>query len=73
MSVTPLPQEIRSLSVADRVRLAEQIWNSVVEDEAQFSLSEQQKIELRRRVDAHRADPGRGKPWDHVKTDLLGG
>jgi putative addiction module component (TIGR02574 family) len=72
MTTTPLPKDIRSLSVTDRVRLAEQIWDSVVEDESQFSLSAGQQDELRRRIAAHRAAPDRGKTWEQVKADLLG-
>ncbi len=72
MTATPLPHDIRSLSVSDRVRLAELIWDSVIEDETEFSLSENQQDELRRRISAHRAAPDRGKAWEQVKADLLG-
>lgn len=72
MTTTPLPKDIRSLSVADRVRLAEQIWDSVIEDEAEFSLSEAQQEVLRRRIATHRANPENGRSWEQVKSDLLG-
>jgi len=72
MTTTPLPNDIRSLSVADRVRLAEQIWDSVIEDEAEFSLSEAQEDVLRHRIATHRANPERGRSWEQVKADLLG-
>ena len=36
MSETSLPPEILGLSVGERVALVERIWESVVEDAAQF-------------------------------------
>ena len=72
MSASPLPPEIRSLPVAERVNLVEQIWDSIVEDEQEFELTDAQKAELDRRVAAHDADPDRGDPWEVVKKRLHG-
>lgn len=67
-----LPSEIRSLPVPDRIQLAGQIWDSIVEDEQAFELTPAQKEELDRRISAHEASPSRGKPWEEVKKRLLG-
>ena len=67
-----LPSEIRSLPIPDRVQLVEQIWDSIVEDEKAFELTETQKAELDRRIAAHEASPNRGTPWEDVKKRLLG-
>jgi putative addiction module component (TIGR02574 family) len=69
---SPLPADIRSLPIADRVHLVEQIWNSIAEDEQSFQLTDAQKAELDRRIEAHDADPTRGTPWEEVKQRLLG-
>jgi putative addiction module component (TIGR02574 family) len=72
MSQFPLPPEIRSLPVPERLDLVEQIWDSIVEDQEQFELSDAQKAELDRRLAAHEADPNRGAPWEVVKKRILG-
>ena len=72
MSRSTLPPEIRDLPVAERVALVEEIWDSVVEDEAQFELTDAQKAELDRRL-AQRASSGsRGADWADVKRRILG-
>lgn len=72
MAESSLPPEIRSLPVPERVNLVEQIWDSIVEDEQAFELTDAQKAELDRRMAAHTASPNRGKPWVDVRKRLLG-
>lgn len=72
MTQSSLPSEIRSLSIPDRLHVVEQIWNSIVEDERSFELTNAQKAELDRRLASHEASPNRGKPWEEVKKRLLG-
>jgi putative addiction module component (TIGR02574 family) len=72
MATSPLPPEIRNLPLSDRLDLVEQIWDSIVEDERQFQLTDAQKAELDRRLAAHEASPGRGNSWETVKARLLG-
>lgn len=71
MSQSALPPEIRGLSVPDRVQLVEQIWDSIVEDEKSFQLTDAQKAELDRRL-AHREGLDyTASTWDDVKKRLL--
>lgn len=72
MTDSTLPPEIRSLPVAQRIDLVEQIWDSIVEDEHAFELTDSQKAELDRRIASHKESPGRGTPWEDVKKQLLG-
>ena len=72
MAQSSLPPEIRGLPIPERVHLVEQIWDSIVEDEQAFELTDAQKAELDRRIAAHEASPNRGKPWEDVKKRLLG-
>ena len=72
MAQSSLPPDIRSLPIPERVHLVEQIWDSIVEDEKAFELTDAQKAELERRIAAHEASPNRGKPWEDVKKRLLG-
>lgn len=72
MQLSPLPPDIRQLPIPQRLQLAEQIWESVVEDEKSFQLTEAQKAELDRRLAARTAAPDRGSTWPNVKRRLLG-
>ena len=72
MAQIPLPPEIRSLPIPDRLQLVEQIWDSIVQDEKAFEMTDRQKSELDRRLAAHEASPGRGQPWEVVKQRLIG-
>jgi putative addiction module component (TIGR02574 family) len=71
MSRSSLPPEIRQLPVADRVDLVERIWDSIVEDQSGFELTDAQKAELDRRLAARQKSPDRGSPWDKVKKRLM--
>jgi putative addiction module component (TIGR02574 family) len=72
MTNSPLLADIRSLPVPERVQLIEQIWDSIIEDEREFKLTDAQKAELDRRIAAHDASPDRGQPWEIVRRRLLG-
>lgn len=63
MTQLSLPPEIRHLPVAERVDLVDRIWDSIVEDEKQFQLSDEQKAELDRRLAARAESPDRGVSW----------
>lgn len=72
MSQSALPPEIRALPVPERVALLEQIWDSVVEDQAQFELTDAQKAELDRRLAQRSSSGDRGSDWADVKQRILG-
>jgi putative addiction module component (TIGR02574 family) len=72
MVPSQLPPEIRCLPIPVRVRLADQIWDSVVEDGASFELTGAQKAELDRRLAAQETTPNLESTWEEVKKRLLG-
>ena len=63
-------QSLFSLSVAERMELAEELWDSVARDTEARPLQphEQAAIELRRAE--HCDDPDALVSWDHVKASL---
>lgn len=62
--------EILSLSVAERIQLAEDIWDSVIEFPESVSLSETEKIELELRLDAYHRKPDEGSLWAVVRERI---
>ncbi len=73
MTYSTLPAQIREMPVSARVALVEQIWDSIVEDEAGFELTDTQKAELDRRLGERASSPSRGSDWADVKRRILEG
>ena len=49
----------------------EDIWDSIAQDAEAFPLSDEQKAELGRRLEAHRHDPELAIPWTEVRRELF--
>lgn len=62
-----LKNDILSLSVAERILLVEDIWDSVVAVPESVTLSESEKLELDERLALCHKDPDAGSPWGVVK------
>ena len=61
----------RTLHIPERIRLVEEIWDSIAEIPEAVPLTEEQKAELDRRLDAYHKDPDTGSPWADVKARIL--
>ena len=62
--------EILQLTIAERIQLAEDIWDSVAAFPEAIPLTDAQKEELDRRLQAYAENPGEGIPWDELKDRL---
>jgi putative addiction module component (TIGR02574 family) len=62
--------DIGKLSVAERIQLAEDLWDSVAADTGDLPLSVAQVAELDRRCDDLERDPGAGALWDVVRARI---
>lgn len=65
--------DVLSLSVSERIQLVEDIWDSIAEVPEQVGLSEGQKAELDRRLEAYHRNPGEGSPWSTVRERIRSG
>jgi putative addiction module component (TIGR02574 family) len=61
--------QITQMSVDDKLRLAEAIWDSIEADEPK--LTAPQKAELERRLAEYKAHPEQVIPWEQVKAEAL--
>ena len=67
----PRPDFI-NLSVAERIQLAEDIWDSIVaENPEAATLSPAQLQELHARLEAHKQDPSSAVSWEQVRSELF--
>jgi len=71
MSPTAKALGIDQLSVAERILLVEEIWDSIAEEVNTSELTQAQKDELDRRLAAMESDPHAGSSWEEVKARLL--
>jgi putative addiction module component (TIGR02574 family) len=62
---------VLSLSVAERIQLAEDIWDNIVEVPDELGLTDSQKAEIVRRLDAYHRSPEVGFPGDMVRERFL--
>ncbi len=62
--------DILKLSVAERIQLAEDIWDSIAGAPESFELTDAQRAELARRLEAHRKNPQAGSPWEDVRKRI---
>ena len=62
--------EIFELSVAERLTLVEDIWNSIAEDSSKFELSQELREELDRRTEQHYKNPEAGISWEAMEAKL---
>ena len=70
MSPTLESLGIRTLPIEDRLRIANDLWDSVETDSPKRELSEALKAELDRRIADDDANPDEAMPWDEVKARL---
>ncbi|MBM4310247.1 MAG: addiction module protein [Deltaproteobacteria bacterium] len=70
---TLVKADVLSLSIPERIQLVEDIWDTIAECPDEIRLSDEQKAELDRRLDAYHRNPGEGAPWAVVRERIRGG
>jgi putative addiction module component (TIGR02574 family) len=71
MSTPPLLQvAIAHLSVSERIQLAEDLWDSILENPEDVPLTDAQQQELDHRLEEYNRNPTLGTDWETVKRRL---
>jgi len=65
-----LLEEIRKLSLAERIQLVEDVWDSIAAEAEEFPIPASHREELARRREAHRLEPEDVVPWEEVRRQL---
>ncbi len=71
MSATLQTLGIDQWSVDDRLVLIQEIWDSIAVETERSPLTDAQRLEVDRRLAAHRNDPGAAIPWEQVEAEVL--
>jgi len=63
--------DLLGLPVKERLRLVEDLWDSIAEVPEAIELSDAQRTALDHRLDAYHENPEIGSPWNEVKERIL--
>lgn len=61
---------LRDLPVEQRLHLVEELWDSIASDQEILPLTDEQRKELDRRLDAYELDGNPGRPAEIVLADI---
>jgi putative addiction module component (TIGR02574 family) len=62
--------EIKKLSVAERILIVEEIWDSIAAEQESLQVTEAQRAELDRRMASCDVSPNEGKSWQEIRRRL---
>lgn len=62
--------DVLALSLPERIQLVEDIWDSIACVPDAVDLTDWQKEELDRRLEAYRDNPDAGSPWEEVRARI---
>jgi putative addiction module component (TIGR02574 family) len=62
--------EILQLSVAERIQIVEDIWDSILVSPEDLELSQAEKSELDKRFETYKQEPNEGIEWETLKKNL---
>ncbi len=60
--------DVLELGIPERIRLAQAIWDSIADIPEAVALTDADREELDRRLEAYYRDPTVGRPWPDVKS-----
>lgn len=61
---------LHDLPIEQRIRLVEDLWDSIAADQRALQLTDEQRAELDARLTAYATDGNAGKPADEVLTAI---
>lgn len=70
MDITATLNAITALSVEDRIRLVQSIWDTIAAEQAYPELTDVQKQELDRRITDSESNPDNVMTWEEIKASL---
>ncbi len=60
--------DILELSVAERIQIVEDIWDSIINTPEKLPLSKTEEIELDKRLEDYKQNPNDVIKWENLKT-----
>jgi len=72
MDISVTLNEIKALSIADRILIVQDILGSIAAEQAYPDLTTAQKRELDRRITDYEANPDDVMTWEEIKSSIRG-
>lgn len=71
--MTAEPFDYRHLPIPERLKLVEEIWDSIAQDATAdtLPLSDEEKAMLDERLADLEANPDAGRPWSEVRASII--
>ena len=66
-----LLRDILKLTIAERIQLVQEIWDSIITTPESVPLTNSQSQELDRRLEVYEQDPTSGTSWEEVKQRIM--
>lgn len=63
--------DFERLTIAERIQLVEDLWDSISEAKEVLDLTDTQRAELDRRLATHASRPGAAIPWGVLRAELF--
>lgn len=68
--MSPIAQSLTALPFEEKLQLVWDLWNSISHDAANLPVSESDKAEMRRRLEAYQRDGDKGDSWEVVRKRI---
>lgn len=68
--MSELLEKAMQLPIPERIKLVEDIWDSIAAVPEAVKLTDEQMAEIERRLEDYRKDPTRVVPWEEAKERL---
>ena len=65
-----MANNLYELPIAEKIQIVEDLWDSIADDQDALALTDEQRIELNRRLDAYEVDGIKGRSADDVIADI---
>ena len=62
--------DVTGLTVAERIILVEEIWDSIAAQEESYKITQAQRTELDLRIESRKGSPESGTSWEELKSEL---
>jgi putative addiction module component (TIGR02574 family) len=66
-----LNDEIKRLTIPERIILVEEIWDGIARENEAFNLSGAQKAEIERRSKSFPGGASRSRTWEEIRAEFL--
>ena len=70
MNYSTIQDKIKQLDIAERILLAEEIWDSIVAEQERIPINQAQKDEIERRINAYQHSLDKGTTWAEVNNKI---